>query len=110
MVRVLRAAPRATTKPIVVVVWVEQGGFGDVAAAPVARQILSQWFFGKPGPYMSGKLGDAVSTTPIQTRRTSAAAARARAPLLAIDPLLLLAAIGLVALLAGDAQGGRRRS
>ena len=44
----------ATTKPIVVVVHVERGGFGDVAAAPVARQILSQWFFGKPGSYKSG--------------------------------------------------------
>jgi penicillin-binding protein 2 len=44
----------ATTKPILVVVHVERGGFGDVAAAPVARQILSQWFFGKPGPYQSG--------------------------------------------------------
>jgi penicillin-binding protein 2 len=44
----------ATTKPIVVVVHVERGGFGDVAAAPVARQILSQWFFGKPGTYKSG--------------------------------------------------------
>ncbi|HEX8975102.1 MAG TPA: penicillin-binding protein 2 [Solirubrobacteraceae bacterium] len=46
--------PSATSKPIVVVVHVERGGFGDVAAAPVARQILSQWFFGKPGPYKSG--------------------------------------------------------
>ncbi len=44
----------ATSKPIVVVVHVEQGGFGAVAAAPVARQILSQWFFGKPGPYVVG--------------------------------------------------------
>jgi penicillin-binding protein 2 len=44
----------ATGKPIVVVVWVEQGGFGAVAAAPVARQILSQWFFGRPGPYVAG--------------------------------------------------------
>ncbi len=44
----------ATNKPIEVVVWVERGGFGDVAAAPVARQILSQWFFGKPGQYTSG--------------------------------------------------------
>jgi penicillin-binding protein 2 len=44
----------ATRKPIVVVVWVPKGGFGDVAAAPVARQILNQWFFGKPGPYHSG--------------------------------------------------------
>jgi len=42
------------TKPIVVVVNVEKGGFGDVAAAPVAREILSQWFLGKPGPYVTG--------------------------------------------------------
>jgi penicillin-binding protein 2 len=44
----------ATSKPIEVVVWVEQGGFGAVAAAPVAREILSQWFFGKPGQYVAG--------------------------------------------------------
>ena len=44
----------ATSKPITVVVTVEKGGFGAVAAAPVARQILSQWFFGKPGPYQAG--------------------------------------------------------
>jgi penicillin-binding protein 2 len=43
-----------TNKPIVVVVHVEKGGFGDIAAAPVARQILSQWFFGKPGKYVAG--------------------------------------------------------
>jgi penicillin-binding protein 2 len=46
--------PSATSKPIVVIVHVERGGFGDVAAAPVARQILSQWFYGKPGSYKSG--------------------------------------------------------
>lgn len=44
----------ATNKPIVVVVTVENGGFGAVAAAPVARQILSQWFYKKPGPYQPG--------------------------------------------------------
>jgi penicillin-binding protein 2 len=44
----------ATNKPIMVVVHVERGGFGDVAAAPVARQILSQWFFGKPGAFKAG--------------------------------------------------------
>ena len=44
----------ATSKPILVVVHVERGGFGDISAAPVARQILSQWFFGKPGIYKSG--------------------------------------------------------
>jgi len=42
------------TKPIVVIVSVEKGGFGDVAAAPVARQILSEWFLGKAGPYVVG--------------------------------------------------------
>jgi penicillin-binding protein 2 len=45
----------ATNKPILVVVTVEQGGFGAVAAAPAARQILSQWFFGKRGPFVAGK-------------------------------------------------------
>ena len=48
----------ATGKPIEVTVWVENGGFGDVAAAPVARQILSQWFFGKPGVFKSGTSTD----------------------------------------------------
>jgi penicillin-binding protein 2 len=44
----------ATSKPIVVIVWVPGGGFGDVSAAPVARQILSQWFTGHPGAYKPG--------------------------------------------------------
>ncbi len=48
----------ATSKPIEVTVWVEKGGFGDIAAAPVARQILSQWFLGKPGPFKSGSSSD----------------------------------------------------
>jgi penicillin-binding protein 2 len=41
-------------KPILVVVTVEQGGFGAAAAAPVAREILSQWFFGTRGKYVAG--------------------------------------------------------
>jgi penicillin-binding protein 2 len=44
----------ATKKPILVAVKVEQGGFGAVGAAPVARQILSQWFFGHAGQYVPG--------------------------------------------------------
>jgi penicillin-binding protein 2 len=44
----------ATHKPIAIVVWVEQGGYGDIASAPVARQMLSQWFYGKPGPWTVG--------------------------------------------------------
>jgi penicillin-binding protein 2 len=47
----------ATSKPIEVVVWVEQGGFGSVAAAPVAREILSQWLLGRPGPWRPGTSG-----------------------------------------------------
>ncbi len=41
-------------KPIVVVVTVPHGGFGAAAAAPVAREILSQWFSGKRGSFVSG--------------------------------------------------------
>jgi penicillin-binding protein 2 len=48
----------ATNKPIVVVVNVEKGGFGDVAAAPVAREILSQWFLGRTGQYVTGTSTD----------------------------------------------------
>jgi penicillin-binding protein 2 len=44
----------ATNKPILVAVTVEQGGFGAQAAAPTARQILSQWFFGNRGKYVPG--------------------------------------------------------
>ena len=44
----------ATRTPIVVIVWVEQGGFGAMAAAPAAREILSQWFFGKRGGFVAG--------------------------------------------------------
>jgi penicillin-binding protein 2 len=46
--------PTATSKPIVVVVTVARAGFGVQAAAPVARQILSQWFFGKRGQFTGG--------------------------------------------------------
>jgi penicillin-binding protein 2 len=44
----------ATKRPILVVVKVEDGGFGAIGAAPVARQILSQWFFGQKGRYIPG--------------------------------------------------------
>jgi penicillin-binding protein 2 len=50
----------ATSKPILVVVTVPRAGFGVQAAAPVARQLLSQWFFGKPGAFLGGKSGGAL--------------------------------------------------
>jgi penicillin-binding protein 2 len=45
----------ATNKPILVVVWIEQGGFGAQAAAPAAREILSQWFTGNRGAFIAGQ-------------------------------------------------------
>ncbi|MFL5824061.1 MAG: penicillin-binding protein 2 [Solirubrobacteraceae bacterium] len=47
----------ATSTPIVVVVTVARAGFGVQAAAPVARQILSQWFFGHKGAFMGSGTG-----------------------------------------------------
>jgi penicillin-binding protein 2 len=44
-------------RPIVIAVTVEQGGFGDQAAAPVARLMASQWF-GKPQKLVSGSNPD----------------------------------------------------
>ena len=44
----------STHGPLVAVVWVQGGGFGDVAAAPVIRQLFSQWLTGHPGPYKPG--------------------------------------------------------
>ena len=41
-------------RPIVVAVTVEKGGFGAQAAAPAARQILNDWYFGKLGPVQAG--------------------------------------------------------
>jgi len=42
------------TRPIVVAVTIEQGGFGAAAAAPAAREILSEWFSGNRGQYLAG--------------------------------------------------------
>jgi penicillin-binding protein 2 len=44
-------------RPIVIAVTVEQGGFGDQAAAPVARLIASKWF-DQPLKLMSGSNPD----------------------------------------------------
>ncbi|MBJ7331447.1 MAG: penicillin-binding protein 2 [Solirubrobacteraceae bacterium] len=41
-------------KPIVVVATVEEGGFGADTAAPIVRQMLSQWFYGKAGEVVRG--------------------------------------------------------
>jgi penicillin-binding protein 2 len=41
-------------RPILVAVTIEQGGFGAMAAAPAAREILSQWFFGNRGQFIAG--------------------------------------------------------
>ena len=41
-------------RPILVAVTVEQGGFGAMAAAPAAREILSQWYYGSRGKFVVG--------------------------------------------------------
>ena len=41
------------TRPIVIAVTVEQGGFGAETAAPIARLMASQWF-GKPKRFVAG--------------------------------------------------------
>jgi penicillin-binding protein 2 len=41
------------TRPIVIAVTVEQGGFGAETAAPIARLLASQWF-GKPKKFVAG--------------------------------------------------------
>ena len=41
--------------PLVVIVKVQGGGFGDVSASPVARQLFSQWTAGHPGPWTPGR-------------------------------------------------------
>ena len=41
------------SRPIVIAVTVEQGGFGAETAAPIARLLASQWF-GKPKRFISG--------------------------------------------------------
>ena len=43
-----------TTKPIVVITSIAGGGPGARSAAPVTRQILSQWLHGRPGPWRPG--------------------------------------------------------
>jgi penicillin-binding protein 2 len=45
------------TRPIVVAVTIEQGGFGAAAAAPAARLMLSQWF-GLPKKFIVGTSPD----------------------------------------------------
>ncbi|HEY2572054.1 MAG TPA: penicillin-binding transpeptidase domain-containing protein, partial [Solirubrobacteraceae bacterium] len=41
------------SRPIVIAVTIEQGGFGAETAAPVARLLASQWF-GKPKKFVAG--------------------------------------------------------
>jgi penicillin-binding protein 2 len=43
------------SRPIVVVVTVEEGGFGAEAAAPAARLILEKWFGIGGGDFVQGE-------------------------------------------------------
>ncbi len=45
----------SNNRPLLVVGTIERGGFGAEAAAPMVRQILSQWFLNRPGPFKAGE-------------------------------------------------------
>ena len=87
--RRLRPASRSRSSS-----WVEKGGFGDIGAAPVARQICRSGFTGRPGS--DREVDDAVSAGVTRFDRPEEAATSDARPLLAFDPLLMLAALGLV--------------
>ena len=86
------------TRPIVVVTTVEKGGFGAETAAPAARLILSEWFHLKDRRLPRRLQPDAMSA-----KSTIQPASEPPPPLvprewrLRLDPLLLLATLGLVA-------------
>ena len=114
-------------RPIVIAVTVEQGGFGDQAAAPVARLMASEWFqpaaearrrrerrqmITSPIERARVRVSPMSPLSPIEpSRHARASEAEQRQPRsgsrLMLDPLLTLAVIGL-----GDLLGrhARRRS
>ena len=75
------------TRPIVIAVTVEQGGFGAEAAAPAARLILSEWF-GVKKKLVTGKSTTLMKRTPITEPDPAAARGRPRraAPPLPLRP------------------------
>ena len=92
-------------------VTVEKGGFGAEAAAPAARLILEKWFGVRGGDFVQGASGPddprpppirwdrrvSSATTPIQPASEPPPALVPREWRLRLDPLLLLAVLGLVA-------------
>ena len=85
----------ATNKPIVVVVTVEQGGFGDVGAAPVAREILVAVVPRQAG-HVHGREARRRCEPATQIQPREEPRRPAARDLLILDPLLLLAGVGLV--------------
>ena len=99
--------PSATTKPIVVVVWVEQGGFGAVAAAPAARADPLAVVLRQARTVRGRRLQDAMSATPIQATE-DATAARPRT-LVPIRPAASAGCPRPRGLFAANAQGGHEQ-
>ena len=86
------------SRPIVVVVTVEKGGFGAETAAPAARLILSNWFDLGKDKFKPGQLRHAMSaSSTIQPASEPPAPLVPREWRLRLDPLLLLATLGIVA-------------
>ena len=76
----------------------EKGGFGAETAAPAARLILSNWFDLGKDKFNAGQLGHAMSaSSTIQPASEPPAPLVPRECRLRLDPLLLLATLGIVA-------------
>ena len=84
-------------RPIVVVVTVERGGFGAETAAPAARMILSEWFDVSDREFHAGTSDQAMSAQTIQPASEPPPPLVPREWRLRLDPLLVLATLGLVA-------------
>ena len=83
-------------KPIVVVTTIERGGFGAETAAPAARLILNEWFDVRDPSSTRGRPVE-LSSHPIQPASEPPPPLVPREWRLRLDPLLLVATLGLVA-------------
>ena len=109
VVCVLRARS-PTRKPILVVVTVEQGGFGAPAAAPGRAADPVAVVLRQARPVRRRELEDAVSADRRSRPPERGRSARGRARWLLFDPLLLLAALGLVACSLVTLKGATRNA
>ena len=88
---------------------IERGGFGAETAAPAARLILNEWFDLRDHEFTAGSDQSQLSTHPIQPASEPPPPLVPREWQLRLDPLLLLATLGLVRLADRARRGDRER-